>query len=38
MPTETAYMLGFTAVFLASTLGGTLFVLFRIHQRISRLP
>lgn len=35
LPLEHAYMLIFTAVFLAGTLGATLFALVRIHRRIS---
>lgn len=35
IPTETAYMLGFTVAFLSGTLFVSLFALYRIHRRIS---
>lgn len=38
IPPETAYMLGFTAVFLTFTLGVALFVLYRIHRWITEIP
>lgn len=38
IPLQTSYMLGFTVTFLSATLFVALFVLYRIHRRLSAPP